>query len=127
MTTAKMENPKGVETMTKYYATQDFNGHYIEEDAGIVAFDTRAEAEAFARQPHERGGLEEGETLTIEEGEFADCWIRAHRKPTVGDSALAPFTYTDVYISAPGTHPGGNVYWITPSREILVAVSTITE
>ncbi len=114
--------------MTKFYATNDFDGERIEENASIAVFDTRTAAEAFLRLPHERGGgLEDGEVLTIEDGAFSDCWIKSHRKPTVGDPMLDPFTYTDVYIQRPGQHPGGNVYWITPSREVLVAISTITE
>lgn len=114
--------------MTKFYATQDFDGYHIEENANIAVFDTREEAEAFTRLPHERGGgLEEGETLTVEVGDFSDCWIKSHKKPRVGDYMLKPFSFTDVHIQNPGQHPGGTVYWLTPSRDVLVAVSTFAD
>ncbi len=35
---------------------------------------------------------------------------------------LAPFTYNDVIVQRPGTHPGGREYWLTPWRDVLVAV-----
>ena len=105
--------------MTKFYATQDFDGHHIEENAEIAVFDSRAEAETYITAACH---LEDGWTVAIEEGNFSDCWIKSHRKPSVGDHMLKPFTFTDVYVARPGQHPGGNVYWVTPSREILVAV-----
>jgi hypothetical protein len=33
---------------------------------------------------------------------------------------LRPFSYTQMIISAPGTHPGGKEYWVTPRAYVLV-------
>ena len=105
--------------MTKIYATQDNDGHRIWGGANIKVFDTPEDAVDFAASAW---GLDEGETLTVEAGEFSDCWIKMRRKPVVGDHMLAPFTYNDVIIQPPGTHPGGREYWLTPRRDVLVAV-----
>ncbi len=102
-----------------FYATHDHNGERIEENAVILPFPTREAAEGYLREPYD---LDYGETLEFEPGDYSDCWIKSHGKPTVGDPVLEPFTYNDVIIQRPGTHPGGGVYWLTPSREVLVAV-----
>lgn len=105
---------------TKFYATLDFDGETIHENADIFAFDTRAEAEAYLVN-----GIDLDEwTAGIEEGRFADCWFKAHSEPDEGSDYLAPFAMDDLIVQRPGQHPGGNRYWITPRAEVLVAVLT---
>lgn len=99
-----------------FYVTKDFDGYNIEEDAFIAAFETRDEAEAYLKEPY--AIFEDGEAVEIVAGDFADCWIKA------ADTALVeitPFSQDQVATQTPGTHPGGNVHWMTPREPVLVA------
>lgn len=106
--------------MTKFYATRDSEDGYINEDAHVAVFDTRAEAEAYLRD-----GFDSTEwAVDVEDGRYGDCWMKFQNAPRVGDTSLSPFTYNQLSILAPGQHPGGKQYWITPRPDVLVAVPT---
>jgi len=107
--------------MTKFYATTDNEGSYINEDAEIVAFDTREECVAYLNAAYV-DGLNDGERITVCEGDFGDCWIKSLDRPSVGDAVLSPFTYNQIMVRDPGAHPGGKVWWLTPQPPVMVAV-----
>ena len=60
--------------------------------------------------------------LLIEGWERVDLpeWIKVADKPTDEQLAawVAPLTVDDVVVRKPGTHPGGNAYWIEPTVDI---------
>ena len=107
------------------YATLDADQHYIRDNATIRAFDTEVAAREYLAAAY-RDGLDDGETLTFEPGHFGDCWFKAHiaTAPTIDELASwgKPFAADDLIVQAPGEHPGGRAYWITPSEDVLVAV-----
>lgn len=104
--------------MERFYATLDADGRDIREGAHIVAFDSREQAAAYLYATFE-DSLDEDEIISIESGDFGDYWIK------IGDIDLAdttPFANDEVICQHPGSHPGGNRYWLTPRPDILVAV-----
>lgn len=104
--------------MTVFYATRDSEDGSIHQDAHIEKFASRAEAEAYLRN-----GFDHSEwAVDVEDGRYGDCWVKFQNAPRVGDASLSPFTYNQLSILAPGQHPGGKQYWITPRVEVLVAV-----
>ena len=108
--------------MTKFYATLDNDGTYICQDANIVVFDRLADAEKYLHDANPTDEWrEEGYVVEITEGSFGDCWVKTRKVPRVGDNILSPFNYNSVIVQAPGTHPGGSGYWLTPRDDILVA------
>ena len=111
--------------MAKFYATLDNNGPSICQDADILAFDRLVDAEKYLHDANPTEWpttwLDEGMSVKIIEGDFGDCWIKTQKAPKVGDTILAPFNYNNVIVQAPGMHPGGYGYWLTPRPDILVA------
>lgn len=105
--------------MTKFYATIDAEEGTINQNADIVSFDTRAEAEAYLRSGYDATEW----AVEIEEGRFGDCWIKCHSEPKDAYSVdVAPFVLEDLTVRAPGQHPGGRQWWLEPQAEVLVAV-----
>lgn len=109
-----------------FYATQDSDGDRITESAEIAAFETQEQARAWLLSPYSPDEWNI-ETAKIDEGRFGDCWIKTHSKPEIENSRLiagffncSPFTEDQLNVAGPGQHPGGNVYWITPSVPVLV-------
>lgn len=98
-----------------FYATHDFDGERIFQNAQIVAFPTRADAEAFLRAPF--GSEWDMTSATIAPGRFGDCWIKTLSAPS---DRFLPFADDGLIIQEPGSHPGGAAYWITPSPDVLV-------
>ena len=63
--------------------------------------------------------------LGIKPLEYGDCLIRAHREPTPDDlqrwaTGMGFESGEQLTVQAPGTHPGGNAWWITPNVDIWV-------
>jgi hypothetical protein len=106
-----------------FYATHDTDGEgSINENAHIVKFATREEAEVYLRSPFDLADLvEEGLAVQIVVGRFFDCWIKSQAAPRVGETWIAPFSRSQLYVQRPGQHPGGRGYWTTPSADVLVA------
>lgn len=108
-----------------FYATRDTDPNneqgWIEEGADIRAFNTRAEAEAYLREPFDPAEW----SVEITTGEFSEYWRRFYSEPNSLDT-FEPFEQNDVTIRGPGSHPGGRQWWITPpfGVEILIAVET---
>lgn len=97
------------------YATADSEFNRIAEAAHIVAFATAAEAGDYLRECNP--DIE----IAIEEGDFGDCWIKLPSLPDL-DDLVSPYLRSDLIVLAPGQHPGGDCYWITPRPPILVAI-----
>lgn len=105
--------------MPRYFTTLDADGHKITENARIAAFDTEAEAHEYLASAY-RAGLDDGETITFDDGDFGDCWLKLADGPEAGQ--IAPFSAEDVSVLHPGQHPGGDLYWVTPRSSIIVAI-----
>lgn len=91
-----------------FYATRDFDGETITEDADILAFTTLEEVKDFLG------------TETIEVGRFSDCWIKVITEPDEDTDYTVPFKFDDLIIQRPGQHPGGFRFWITPRPDVWV-------
>lgn len=100
------------------YATHDADGGDIHLSADIYRFGTEAEARAWLLAPYDPAEWDRA-TAKIGPGRFGDCWIKTTDPVRVGASLLDPFTYTQVYVARPGQHPGGRVYWVTPTVDVL--------
>lgn len=101
-----------------FYATHEFDGERISESADIFAFETLAEAEKFLRAPF--GSDWDMSDAKVKPGRFGDCWIKTQQAPDLDARWLAPFAPDDLYVSGPGSHPGGRSWWITPGVDVLV-------
>lgn len=99
-----------------YYATTFAEEGYIKKYADIEAFKTREEAVEWLTIG--AGDLDEDEELIIEEGRFAGVWIDAEQ-PEICD--IRPFRSDQMIVRAPGSHPGGPCYWLTPEPPVLIA------
>lgn len=106
--------------MTKFYATLDADGSHIVQNAHIQAFDTERAARQYLIDSY-RDSLEDGETLHIDAGDFGDCWIKSYHRPAADDPMLDPYDFADLIVQAPGQHPGGNQFWVSPFAPVLVA------
>lgn len=104
------------------YATKNSDGSKIAENAEIAKFKTRQEAETFLLAGVCAGEFDHASAV-FGDGDFGDCWIKAHKAPKVGDSMLSPFSLTQVNVQKPGTHPGGNVFWLEPRPPVMVLLS----
>lgn len=101
------------------YATANNEGEWISQDAEILEFETREDAEDYLCKVW---SLEPNESLTLTAGSFSDCWIKSTTSPDGLD--YGPFSAEQLQVSAPGTHPGGPWWWITPGPEVLVGIIT---
>jgi hypothetical protein len=110
--------------MTKFYATRDSDGLFISQDADIRAFNSREDAVQYLLSSYGSEWNKDG--VVIEAGSFGDCWTKSHEAPRVGGHRFSPFSYTQLIIQRPGQHPGGKMFWTTPSPDVLV-VSRIDE
>ncbi len=59
--------------------------------------------------------------------DFGDCWLKTMKKPTREDWEIfsekeTGLTFDEISILEPGTHPGGNFYWINPVSEIVIPI-----
>ena len=108
--------------MEKFYATSDFDGDRIEQNAHIVAFDNREDAVAFLMQGYDSKEWDYASAV-IEPGRFSDCWVKTLKAPQPTDRWFAPFAFDDLYVLPPGQHPGGNMYWTSPLPDVLVVAS----
>lgn len=105
--------------MTKFYTTNDADGDRITQNAGIDVHNSEAEARAALLRAYDPKEWDHASAV-IEPGSFSDCWIKTFQKPRIGDPLLTPFSYRQVTIQAPGSHPGGKMYWVTPDVDVLV-------
>ena len=66
------------------------------------------------------------EITGVEEADFGDCWAKLTRAPTEGDFELWSEEYgipSDCFrVKPPGTHPGGNFYWVDVTIPVYVPV-----
>lgn len=105
--------------MTKFYATTDTDGCKALSHASIAAFDTEAEARAYLLQGYAAADFSLA-TAEFGEVDFGDCWIRYHtHAPQAGETSYAPFSFEQLQIQEPGSHPGGNEYWVMPAPSVI--------
>ena len=102
-----------------YYATWDSNENgIIARNAEIRAFETLAEAEAYAA-----GEIGPAEwILEFGPGRWSDCWFKTTRYPHEEASSILPFKTADIEVLSPGEHPGGVGYWVTPRHPVIVVI-----
>jgi hypothetical protein len=108
-----------------FYATADSDEGRIVVNATIEKFVSERAAREWLLYVY-RDALDEFD-VEIVPGTFGDCWMKLLGKPKIGDRWLAPFSYRQLHIDRPGSHPGGNFFWITPRPDVLVAVLTPKE
>ena len=109
----------------KVFYTHDFNGETINLNAKIFQADSLEEAEDFLL----RGwiDLEQSIKPRLAVGSFSDCWIKSYNKPEADETFSDINDHTglsveDCFVQTPGTHPGGDCYWITPRVDIHVLI-----
>lgn len=114
-------------TQPKIYATRDADEGRIEANATIIAFATEQEARAWLLEPYTRANGWDPETAQIEAGRYSDCWIKTYSEPredgdemVIGTGTCEPFRPDQLYVAAPGQHPGGRAWWIEPNVDVLV-------
>ena len=111
-----------------YYTTTPLKDDGLDEEqhAPILVADSREAAEAaIARCYRDFYGEGQAATLEFDEVMWGDCWFRAYDRETaerheaegVDDGGVI----VPVTVQSPGTHPGGNCWWVTPSVEVLAA------
>lgn len=106
--------------MTTFYYTYDFDTNYINENAKIykiVAKDENNFIEKLLSQIKIKN--KKITHVFTNMADFSDCWIKTHEKPSMAKNYYKPFSWADIEVRSPGTHPGGNSYWITPRRNIF--------
>ena len=101
------------------YATNDSDGHRIAQNAAIFAFASEAEARAHLLRGYSPTDWNLA-TAVIGHGTYGDCWIKIHSTPGDDERCFKPFDREQLIIQAPGQHPGGRAWWITPSEPVLV-------
>lgn len=111
--------------MTKYYFTMDFDGTIAENaDIEFVEADSATEAEqAIITEMKECfPTLEDDELkLGLTVGDFGDCWFKCYGDiEYVKEHGIDCFKGSELLIGGPGTHPGGNCYWINPAPDVYV-------
>ena len=104
------------------YATQDYDGERIEQNAHIAAFETMDDARAYLLT-HYAVGEWDISTAVIEPGGYGDCWIKSTDAPSPDSTWITPFTFDQLYVQRPGQHPGGQRFWTTPTVDVLIVVS----
>jgi hypothetical protein len=112
------------------YATQHSSAGRIDENADIVAFETEDQARAWLLQPYDSAW--DHSNAEIEPGRFGDFWVSDSAAPVIeGDKLIAgsfnchPFDADQLYVAAPGSHPGGRQWWIEPIPGVLVVTSIL--
>ena len=100
----------------------------------IVDDSDQAEVKVYAadtQQDAHQHAVHDG--LLIENWERIDLpeWIKVSDQPSADQLAdwVAPLTVDDVVVRKPGTHPGGNAWWIEPSADVyrpVYASGTVT-
>ena len=94
--------------MTFFFVVDDSD----QAEVQVYAADTQQDAHQHA--VHEGWLIEGWERVDLPE------WIKVSDKPTDEQIAdwVAPLKADDVVVKAPGTHPGGNAWWIEPSADV---------
>lgn len=99
------------------YFTNDGNGDgTITESAVIFEATSKAAAYEAVRSQYEDGGWK---GLNLTEGRFSDCWEKFSANPSDLD-CHDPFTLDQLIIQKPGSHPGGQTFWVTPMEPVWV-------
>lgn len=89
-------------------------------DCNIIAASTAQEA-------FDKSGIDQKEWVLLgSEILTGDCWVKFYREPKQDYLEHLAKTHrvdpADLYVRHPGTHPGGNAYWvdIKPGVETLI-------
>lgn len=54
--------------------------------------------------------------------DFGDCWVKIWEKPDLDTNGCAEIDGIKCKVQNPGTHPGGNCYWLTPSDDVYIPI-----
>jgi hypothetical protein len=89
----------------------------------IVDDSDQAEVKVYAadtQQDAHQHAVHDGLLITDWERVDLPEWIKVQDRPSSDQLAdwVAPLSADDVVVKAPGTHPGGNAYWIEPSADV---------
>ena len=104
-----------------YYFTSNADGSKIDSDARIRSAATKREV--IERMQECEKGLA---VVDIVEGDFGDCFAKFTREPTADDLQRLSDEYgiplEAFNVRAPGTHPGGRMWWIDVTISVFVPV-----
>lgn len=109
--------------MTKYFYTLD-SDFYINENADIsyVEADSYEEAEKLIlKKFNDSIEVSDNQSIEVIEGQFSDCWVKGFYSRYVALAKLSGISGVPCRVQSPGTHPGGNFHWITPSVPVYIA------
>ena len=114
-----------MKTIEKVFYTSDCDGEEIFKNAQILQADSLEEAKQNLAAAYT--DLEPSEIPTLVPGWFGDCWIKSYEKPEAVEkfsdlNGHDELSLDDCFVQKPGTHPGGDCYWITPSVDIHVLI-----
>ena len=94
--------------MTFYFVVDDSD----QAEVQVYAADTQQDAHQHA--------VHYGHLIAAWERIDLPEWIKVSDRPSADQLAdwVAPLSADDVVVKAPGTHPGGNAYWIEPVANV---------
>lgn len=110
----------------KFYFTLDADGCDINESAEIFEYESE-NLEAFKahilKKYQESYYLDPDENyrLYVDEGRFADCWIKTSHLPEATedlDYLVHPFIFDQIYDYT--SNPGHHNHWLTPREDVYV-------
>lgn len=110
--------------MTTFYSLSA-DGTRLDSTCNILSAPTEQEAMAALKASVAEMG-NEFEFIGFESGNWGDAAIKVHGRPSEHDlvqwAAKLGVPADSLIVQAPGSHPGGDYYWITPAVDVLVAV-----
>lgn len=108
-----------------FHFTLDADGTHIKSGADIHAVDTYDDALTAVQDHYASSGFE---VAGLTPGHFGDCWVRANDLTALHNlKEQLTEEVGELVIMNPGSHPGGNCYWILPRATINVPVLTALE
>lgn len=104
-----------------YYFTSNADGTKIDSNARIKRAESRREA--IERMQECSADLA---VVDIQEGDYGDCFAKFTHEPTDDDLERLSDAYgipiEAFNVRAPGTHPGGRMWWIDVTISVFVPV-----
>lgn len=107
--------------MDIYCYSFDSEGDKIEENATIRTIEASC-FESFRDKLltlAQSEGFDSDFKQEVVEGHWRDCWLRSYddiKNINIWD--VVPFKPEQLQIRNPGTHPGGNCFWIRPNMPV---------
>lgn len=108
--------------MTNLYTYDLCDELYASEDADLIELENHDAAEAYFAQSLD--GLKITGWVAVD---FPDCWIKIADKPAVNSDGYAVIDGILCNVQSPGSHPGGNKWWLTPIATVYAPLTIETD